>query len=351
MTLKHVFNAFFLTGSLILLGSALTYAHGQESPLPSADPLPEQAGDSLPPTHPKAGFRQLLYSAMEGDGVTGARLNPMAVTFVERYITQHRKAYMAMKVWGDPYLTLMDQVLTQHGIPVELKYLAVIESGLRADALSPAGALGPWNFMPATARHYGLTVTRYRDERTDFTKSTHAAARMLTDLYARYGDWLLVIAAYNCGEGNVERAIRKSGGSRDFWTLQYHLPNESMNHVKKFIGTHYIFEGEGGITTLTKGETKDLVNQVLQLSNEELQQSTTNKITGRFNSEVIVKYTGIDRALFDRFNPGFDQEIALNGTYQLRLPIRNMNDFIARRYQILEESLNLLLKNPTGTPR
>jgi membrane-bound lytic murein transglycosylase D len=87
------------------------------------------------------------------------------------------------------------------------------------------------------------------------------------------------------------------------------------------------------------------------LSNEELQQSTTNKITGRFNSEVIVKYTGIDRALFDRFNPGFDQEIALNGTYQLRLPIRNMNDFIARRYQILEESLNLLLKNPTGTPR
>ena len=117
--------------------------------------------------------------------VTGARLNPMAVSFVENYIAKNKKGYLAMKEWGEPYLNLMDQVLQQHGIPKEMKYLAVIESGLKPHALSRAGALGPWQFMPATARNYGLVVNGYRDERVDYFKSTHAAAKMLTDLYAQ----------------------------------------------------------------------------------------------------------------------------------------------------------------------
>lgn len=290
----------------------------------------------------KSGLQHMLKDAM-GDGST-AKLNPMAISFVENYIAKNKKGFESMKDWGRPYFNLMDQVLDQHGVPKEMKYLAVIESGLRADALSRTGALGPWNFMPATAQLYGLKVSRYNDERMDYVKSTHAAARMLTDLYSKYGDWLLVIAAYNGGGGNVDRAIRKAKGSRDFWTLQYFLPAESMNHVKKFIGTHYIFEGAGGITTVTKNEMQDLLTKRAdQLSEEELNKSSAYTINGRFHSSVILKYTEISKAEFDRYNPNFDNSIALNGKYELRLPKEKMNLFVNNRYKILEESLQVIL--------
>ncbi len=297
---------------------------------------------------PKDGFKELLKTALTGDAVSGAKLNPMAVSFVENYIARNKKGYQTMKVWGEPYLNLMEQVLLQHGIPGELKYLAVIESGLKANALSRAGALGPWNFMPATARNYGLYVGKSRDERVDYYKSTHAAARMLTDLYSQFNDWLLVIAAYNGGPGNVLKAIRKSGGSRDFWTLQYFLPNESMNHVKKFIATHYIFEGEGGLTTITRDETKDLLSNAVKLNEEEINSSTAYLITGRFSSTIIMKHVEMEKPEFDRYNPNFENEIAVQGKYNLRLPVQKMNVFIAKRYQILDESMEMLIKPAAG---
>jgi len=305
--------------------------------------------DPKPVADPKEAFKNILNTALTGDGVSGARLNPMAVSFVEDYIAKHRKSYLAIKESKELHLTLMDQVLQQHGIPKEMKYLAVIESHLNSRITSWAGAVGPWQFMPATARNYGLVVNKYRDERTDYYKSTHAAARMLTELYAEFNDWPLVVAAYNGGSGNVHKAIRKSGGSKDFWTLQYYLPNESMNHVKKFIATHYIFEGEGGITTITKEETKDLLNNAAKLNEEEMKKSTAYNITGRFSAAVIIKYVEMGKTEFDRYNPNFDNEIALNGKYNLRLPVQKMNVFIAKRYEILEESMQLLLKPAGGT--
>ncbi len=297
----------------------------------------------------KAGFRNLLQEAFKGDGFNGSKLNPMAISFVEKYVKKNTKGYMSMKEWGRPYFNMMDNILEAHGIPKEMKYLSVIESGLKSSALSHAGALGPWAFMPSTAQLYGLRVGKNIDERTDYFKSTHAAARLLTDLYSKYGDWLLVIAAYNGGGGNVDKAIRKSGGSKDFWTLQYFLPNESMNHVKKFIGTHYIFEGEGGVTTVTKDEMKDLMMKTAtRLSDEEMNHSTAYDISGRFHSGVILKYIEMDQASFNRYNPNFDNSIALNGKYNLRLPTQKMNIFIAKRYQILDESMQLILKTSSG---
>ncbi|MGQ0738173.1 MAG: lytic transglycosylase domain-containing protein [Bacteroidota bacterium] len=306
--------------------------------------------DPKPVNDPKDGFNNILKTALAGDGVTGARLNPMAVSFVENYIAKHKKSYLNIKEKKEPHLNLMDQVLMQHGIPKEMKYLAVIESHLKSTITSWAGAVGPWQFMPATARNYGLTVSRSRDERTDYFKSTHAAARMLTELYSQFNDWLLVVAAYNGGPGNVQKAIRKSGGSKDFWTLQYYLPNESMNHVKKFIATHYIFEGEGGATTITRDETKDLLSNAAKLNEEEMKKSTAYNITGRFSAAVIIKYVDIEKAEFDRYNPNFDNEIALNGKYNLRLPVQKMNIFIAKRYEILDESMKLLMGS-SGNPQ
>ena len=180
-------------------------------------------------------------------------LNKQAKKFVANYIQKnnfdlgligrnHRSTFM-----------MIDCVLNKYGLPVELKYLAVIESGLNADAVSPVGAAGLWQLMPRTAQILGLTVTAKKDERTHYKKSTKAAAIYLRDLYTEFGDWLLVVAAYNSGPGPVYQAMRKSG-SKNFWKLQYNLPAESRDHVKKFIATHYYFEGNGSIATLTKAE-------------------------------------------------------------------------------------------------
>lgn len=293
----------------------------------------------------KSDFNNLFKTAITGDGVHPGKLNPMAASFVQSYIQKNKKGFTEMKKWAAPYFSMMDEVLTAHGLPKELKYLAVIESGLRYNAISWAGAVGPWALMPATARQYGLSISRYNDERLDYYKSTHAAARLLTDLYSRYGDWLLVIAAYNGGPGNVNKAIKKCGGSTDFWRLQYYLPNESMNHVKKFIGTHYIFEGGSGLTTLTKDETKEAaLTTNIDLTKDEIIHSTIQKISGRYYASIITKHILLDEKTFNRYNPGFNSEIATMGSYNLRLPENKMVLFQVNKAVILKESIDALLK-------
>jgi len=164
----------------------------------------------------REGFKNLFVE--NGATTMAVKLNPMAVSFVQDYMADHAARLTKMKSWGKPYFDMMDGVLAQYGLPAELKYLAVIESQLKPYAVSWAGAVGPWQFMPGTARLLGLRVTKREDERTNFTKSTRAAAKYLADLYSQYDDWLLVIAAYNGGPGAVDKAIRRSG-SRNFWEL------------------------------------------------------------------------------------------------------------------------------------
>jgi len=293
---------------------------------------------------PKKAFKDLFISTTEKKENYSVQLNPMAISFVQDYMSKHTKQLGEMKDWGKPYFDMMEEILNAHGLPGELKYLAVIESNLKSNASSWAGAAGPWQFMPATARTLGLKVTRYVDERLNYNKSTEAAARYLSDLYAIYGDWLLVIAAYNGGAGNVNHAIKKSG-SHNFWSLQYYWPEESRNHVKKFIATHYIMEGNGGITTVTKDEAKDLILSATKnaLTDEELNNSKTQTISGKYNSVVISKNILMDVSSFNRYNPGFDKQIAVNGSFDLCLPIDKMEMFNSRKYRILEESINLLL--------
>lgn len=294
------------------------------------------------PTDPKEGFKDLFVSTTLSNGINADQLNPQAVSFVEDYIERYGKSMEELRTTGKPYFDMMDDILAGHGLPKELKYLAVIESNLKTNARSWAGAVGPWQFMPATARNMGLRVNRKVDERRNFTKSTHAASRYLTSLYELYGDWLLVIAAYNGGPGKVNAAIKKSG-SQDFWTLQQYLPAESRNHVKKFIATHYIMEGEGGITTLTKEEASQLaanpVNAAL------LADAKAQTITGRYNAAVIVKHISMDAQAFNKINPDFDKLIAANGKYELHLPAEKMDLFMTKKFAILNECMELLL-NP-----
>ncbi|HEX6849159.1 MAG TPA: lytic transglycosylase domain-containing protein, partial [Chitinophagaceae bacterium] len=144
---------------------------------------------------PKAGFKDLYVGQPEEDGLSEVQMNPRAISFVEGYMAKNRKSLEKLKGWGRPYFDMIDAVLNYHGLPRELKYLAVIESYLKTYAVSWAGAVGPWQFMPATGRRFGLKVNEYVDERTDYYKSTHAAAKYLSELYNIYNDWLLVIAA------------------------------------------------------------------------------------------------------------------------------------------------------------
>jgi membrane-bound lytic murein transglycosylase D len=297
----------------------------------------------------KNGFNNLFLASVNGSN--GAKLNPRAMSYVQDFMLHNQQELDEMKSWGRPYFNLMEGILTQYGLPSQLKYLAVIESNLKPTALSWAGAVGPWQLMPATARLLGLKVNHKTDERKNYYKSTKAAAIYLRDLYTELGDWLLVIAAYNGGTANVYRAMKKSH-SRDFWDLQYFLPAESRNHVKKFIGTQYTFEGQGSVTTLTKDEATDQLSGSSmyvfsrKLNKEELAGAKTLNVSGKYFSTVISKYILMDAAEFNRYNPDFDKVMAsANNSYDLKLPVEKMDLFISNKYQILNESVQRLLQD------
>jgi membrane-bound lytic murein transglycosylase D len=286
---------------------------------------------------PKNAFKN-LFETESATGINITRLNPKAISFVQDYIEENGARLNRMKSWGKPYFDLIGSVFTEQGLPIELKYLSVIESDLKSSATSWAGAVGPWQFMPQTARDYGLKVNRNKDERRDYYKSTNAAAKYLSDLYDIYNDWLLVVAAYNCGAGNVNSAIRRSG-SHNFWDLQYYLPAESRNHVKKFIATHYIMEGDGGLTTITKKERENLIPEQTVTDPT----ASVLKISGKYSSFAIANSIGMNITDFNRLNPNFDKAIAGNGSYDMRLPAEKTTLFQQNKSQILEQSIQMML--------
>lgn len=282
-----------------------------------------------------------------------SQVNPHAESYMSDYLKRHSKSLLKMKDWGTPYFNLIDNIFSQYGLPRELKYLAVIESNLSTGATSWVGAGGPWQFMPYTARDYGLVVNASYDERRDYYKSTHAAARYLLTLYKQMNkDWLLVIAAYNGGPGRVYNAMKRSG-SKNFWTLQYYLPEESRNHVKKFIATHFIMEGTGGGSVSpgfaegfnTASAAGNPYAKKTTLSVAEMEQAETQNISGKYNSLIIAKNILMDIAAFNRYNPGFDQALGENGQYELILPGDKMQLFLANKYQILNECVQYMLSD------
>lgn len=293
------------------------------------------------------GFNNLFKQSGNARGMSYSnQLNPFAETYMQDYLKVHKNSLIKMKDWGTPYFNLIDNIFTQYGLPKELKYLAVIESNLSTAATSWVGAGGPWQFMPYTARDFGLVVNENYDERRDYFKSTHAAAKYLLQLYKQMHDWLLVIAAYNGGPGRVYTAIKKSG-SRDFWKLQYYLPAESRNHVKKFIATQYIMDASGTIGNYQPQNINYSDPYLTQgtLTLDELEAAEKLTLSGKYNSLVITKNLGFDIASFNRYNPAFDNLIRENGQYELTLPADKMQQFKVLKYQILNECVQILLSD------
>jgi membrane-bound lytic murein transglycosylase D len=165
--------------------------------------------------------------------------NDQVRPYIDLYTVRKRKLLAKVLTLSKLYFPTIEEIFDREGIPLEMKYLAVIESALNHAATSPVGAAGMWQFMAPTGNMYGLKTTSNLDERRDFIKSTEASVMYFKNSYRVYGDWLLVIASYNCGMGNVNKAIRKSGGKRSFWEIMPYLPRETRGYVPAFIAATY----------------------------------------------------------------------------------------------------------------
>lgn len=265
------------------------------------------------------------------------QLNPKAVNFIQSYMEKQGPALQKMKTWAKPYFNLYDQILIANGVPTTLKYLSVIESSLDAGVVSWAGAVGPWQIMPEEAKRLGLKLSPV-DERTDYEKSTKAAATILRESFAEFGDWLLVVAAYNGGAGRVRQAMKKKG-SKDFWDIQYELPLETRNHVKKFIATQYVFETEHFQPLQTReGIVKMNKEQKLKLE----KQFDAVVISGRYSLESIAAILILDINQLRQDNPGMNKVLATGKSYELKLPKGMLEKFEARKNEILQASIQLL---------
>lgn len=225
--------------------------------------------------------------------------NPVVRKFIDQYTGRLRRSVALMLGASNFYIPIFEEALEAYQLPLELKYLPMIESALNPGATSRVGAGGLWQFMITTGKRYDLEVTSLIDERRDPIKSSYAAACMLKGLYDIFGDWTLVIAAYNCGPGNVNKAIKRAGGERDYWKIYPYLPSETRGYVPAFIAANYVmnYYCEHNIcpatTQLPMGTDTLVVNrdvyfeqisEVCKISMEELKalnpQYRTSKIPG-----------------------------------------------------------------------
>ena len=168
--------------------------------------------------------------------------NPAVREAIDLYVNRRSNLMSLMLSRATYYFPIIEEELDRQGLPLELKYLAIVESALNPTAVSRMGATGFWQFMLRTGKIYGLTINSVVDERMDPRKSTRAMCEYFKDMYALYGDWMLAIAAYNCGPGNINKAIRRSGGKRDFWEIFPYLPRETRSYVPFFIAAFYSME-------------------------------------------------------------------------------------------------------------
>lgn len=215
------------------------------------------------------------------------------------------------------YMPIFEETLNRHGMPEELKAMAIIESALNPRATSRVGAKGLWQFMYATAKMYGLQIDSFVDERTDPVKSSEAAAKYMKDAYRIFGDWNLAIASYNCGAGNVNKAIRRSGGSREFWDIYPYLPRETRGYVPAFVGALYTmtYYKEHGI----RPEAIDMPTAV-----------DTFKINKMLHLKQVSDLTGAPLEELKELNPQYTHQIIPGDSkeYILKLPYKYSNSFI-----------------------
>ena len=258
--------------------------------------------------------------------------NEVVQKFIDRYSGRLRHSISYMLGASNFYIPIFEEALEAYQLPLELKYLPIIESALNPKAVSRVGASGLWQFMIGTGKQYGLQVNSLVDERRDPIKSSYAAARYLSDLYKIFGDWNLVIAAYNCGPENINKAIRRSNGNKDYWEIYPYLPKETRGYVPAFIAANYIM-------------TYYSLHNICPMSTRLPAKTDTVMVNKNVHLEQVAEVIGINIDLLRSLNPMYRRDIIPGATepYALRLPLTEIGKFIDLQDSVYNYKVDELL--------
>jgi len=251
--------------------------------------------------------------------------NPALEKIIKSYLKNRRKYYPNFMARAAYYFPMIEKYLDQYDIPLEMKYLALVESALKPKAKSRVGATGLWQFMYPTGKQYKLKVSSYVDERQDPLKATIAACNYLNDLYKIFGDWDLALAAYNSGPGNVSKAIRRSGGYKNYWNIRPYLPRETAGYVPAFYATMYLF---------TYAQEHQLTGSAPSIHFFE---TDTIHIKKTVSFDQITEQTGIETAMLQFLNPEYKLDIIpfIKGKeYTLRIPKKKADIFLKNEIEL-----------------
>lgn len=251
--------------------------------------------------------------------------NPSLEKIIKHYLKNRPQTLANLMGKAKYYFPMFEEHLDKYDIPLEIKYLAIVESALKPNAKSRVGAKGLWQFMYGTGKEYNLNVSSYVDERSDPIKSTEAACKYLTNLYKIFNDWDLALAAYNSGPGNVNKAIRRSGGYKNYWNIRHHLPRETAGYLPAFYATYYIFEYAKEHQLYPTNELMDFF------------ETDTIQVKRQLTFEQINKVLETDDELLEFLNPQFKLNIipkVKNKTYSLTIPKYLVGKFVANEDKI-----------------
>jgi membrane-bound lytic murein transglycosylase D len=279
------------------------------------------AADSLQKELPDSVYISRLQNL---DSFIPLPFNESVKKFINFYLNRRRGQVSIMMGLTNYYFPLFEEALARYNLPAELKYLPIIESALNPKIVSKAGASGLWQFMYGTAKMYGLEINSYIDERNDPIKSTDAAARYLRDLYAIYGDWHIVIAAYNCGPGNVNKAVRRSGGKQSYWEIYSRLPKETRGYIPIFIAANYVMNHAQEHNLFPVQPTFKILTDTIILNSY-------------LNFEQIAANLDLPIQEIRQLNPQYKRDVIparLGKPYVLKLPIEKISSFIDNQTQI-----------------
>lgn len=259
--------------------------------------------------------------------------NEVVRRYILRYVKHSPRQLAALQRKAEYYFPIFEDILAKHDLPYELCYMPVIESALNPQARSHMGATGLWQFMPATGKKYGLEINSLVDERMDPIRSTEAACLFLKNLYAIFQDWNLVIAAYNCGPGNVNKAIHRAGGKRDFWSIYPYLPSETRGYLPIFIAASY---------AMNYAEAHGICPAIPLAT----MASDTIVTTQRQHLKQIADNIDIPLAELRRLNPQYPRDIIPGGkAYAICLPIEKAGVYIDKQDTILAYQAKELIHN------
>ena len=301
---------------------------------PEATYLEEDSDCNMQQVNPEFSKEEYVERLSRMPSVMEMAYNDVVRKFIDRYAVRLRHSISYMLGACNFYMPIFEEALEAYQLPLELKYLPIIESALTPTAVSRAGAVGLWQFMLTTGRHYDLKVNSLVDERRDPVKSSYAAARYLSDLYKIFGDWNLVIAAYNCGPGNINKAIHRANGNKDYWQIYPYLPNETRGYVPAFIAANYIM-------------TYYSLHNICPMTTKLPAKSDTVMVSRKLHLEQVAAVMNISIDLLRSLNPMYRRDIVPGNTElsPLRLPQAETIRFIDLQDSIYNYRASELLSN------